>query len=112
MTKVKFENIFISLTKWEIYEYNNNIIKSYIYPNIDSQDSWIFLSPISENYTKIPLTYLGEQGCDQVYHDDRQSYIPAKKRTPNQTIRGRTIKSRQRIDAGIKRTGCPPERRR
>lgn len=76
MTKVKFENIFISLTKWEIYEYNNNIIKTYIYPNIDSQDSWIFLSPISENYTKIPLTYLGEQGCDQVitYYGNDMGY--------------------------------------
>lgn len=73
---MRFENIFISLTKWEVFEYKNNRINSYIYPNIDSQDSWIFLTPMRDNYTNIPLIYLGEQGCDQVitYYGDLMGY--------------------------------------
>ena len=56
-----------ALSKWTDWittnnNNNNNIIT--LYPRIDSQDAWIFKSPINQNVVDLTSFYLGVPRCD------------------------------------------------
>lgn len=61
-SNLQFNSTVITLSKWTDWTPPNNIIT--LYPRIDSQDAWIFKSPINQDVIDLSVFYLGVPRCD------------------------------------------------
>jgi hypothetical protein len=62
MEQADLQSAVIALSKWTDWEPTNNFL--HLFPRIDSQDAWIFRSPINQDVIEFSSFPLGAPRCD------------------------------------------------
>jgi hypothetical protein len=60
--ELNFQETIFALSKWTDWEPRDNFI--YLPPRIDSQDAWIFRSPLNQDVVESSSFFLGAPRCD------------------------------------------------
>lgn len=59
---IDFDNTILALSKWIDWKVENDFIS--LFPRVDSQDAWVFRTPLSDNLVNLTPFYLGAPRCD------------------------------------------------
>jgi hypothetical protein len=62
MENIDLQSAVIALSKWTDWEPTNNFIS--LVPRIDSQDAWVFRSPVNQDVVNFSSFFLGTPKCD------------------------------------------------
>lgn len=60
--ELNFQDTIFALSKWTDWEPTDNFIS--LSPRIDSQDAWIFRSPLNQDVVELSTFFLGAPRCD------------------------------------------------